>query len=155
MPKAAIRETEKAMSGWTVDTYAAHNEALRHADDKFQAERDRRYTERDELRQLALAIKEEADKTALLLQRATQEYKDEKANLLREQIGGERNLYATKEELIAAIANVVATIKPVTDYVATQQGRAQGIQFTTGTLFASLAAVGTIAFLIARLTGHS
>jgi len=34
-------ETEKPTKGWTIETYAVHNEAIRIADEKFQNERDR------------------------------------------------------------------------------------------------------------------
>ena len=46
---------------WTIETYAAHNEAMRLVEEKFQNERDKRYTEGNELRAMALKIKETAD----------------------------------------------------------------------------------------------
>ena len=45
--------------GWTIATYAAHNEALREAESKFQNERDRRYLEVEAEKDRALQIKEE------------------------------------------------------------------------------------------------
>jgi hypothetical protein len=92
--------------GWTVDTLKQHFDALRAADERFYNERDRRYTEVSVEREKALKIKDEADKAALGLAREIQTYKDEKANELREQIGSERGLYPTKNELTAAVREV-------------------------------------------------
>lgn len=130
-------ETEKSVSGWTVGTYAAHNEALRQAEARFQAERDLRYTQLREADQRALEIKsagekeakrikEEADSKALTLERETQSYKDEKANELREQISRERGLYVTQQELKGVTDKIDATMKPILDFVATQQGEKGG-----------------------------
>lgn len=102
-------------AGWTVETYAIHNEALRSAELRFQEERDRRYSEVATEREKALKIKETADLAALGLARDIQIYKDEKANELREQINSERGLYPTRAEL-----------KPVFDFVTSSQGRTSG-----------------------------
>ena len=110
-----------------MDVNVAHQAALREAEDRFQAERDRRYTEVSIEREKALKIKEVADLTALSLAREIQTYKDEKANELRSQIERERGSYATKDDLASAIKEVVATIKPALDYMATQQGRTTGL----------------------------
>lgn len=93
-------------AGWTVETLHAYYEALRVADERFDRERDRRYAEVATEREKALTIKETADLAALELAREIQTYKDEKANELREQIGSERGLYATKADLMAAIEKV-------------------------------------------------
>lgn len=97
----------------------------------LSAANDRRYTEINIEKEKALKIKEEgdrearrikdeADKTALGLAREIQKYKDEKANELREQINRERNLYVTNDKL-------ESTIKPLVDYVSSQQGRSMGL----------------------------
>jgi len=120
-------------NGWTVDTLRIHMEALRAAQERFEAERDLRYTEVGEERdrrisevgverEKALKIKEEADRAALGLAREIQTYKDEKANELREQINRERGLYATKDDLVAAIREIKAEVKPAVEYSATQVG---------------------------------
>ncbi len=127
-------ETENQVSGWTVDTYAAHNEALREAEDKFQQERDRRYAEVATEREKALKIKETADLAALGLAREIQTYKDEKANELRSQIERERGSYATKDDLAAAVSKIEVTLKPMADFVVTQQGRQQGIGLSANVL---------------------
>jgi hypothetical protein len=100
---------------WTLDAYIEHNEAMRVADQRFQDERDRRYTEVKAAEAEALRIKEAADARALELAREIQDYKDEKANELREQIASERGIYVTKDEM-----------KPIADYVTSQQGRQLG-----------------------------
>jgi hypothetical protein len=95
-------------NGWTVETWAAHTEALREGDLRFDEERDRRYTEVSIEKEKALKIKETADLAALGLAREIQTYKDEKANELREQINSERGLYATKDDLQAAVEKIEA-----------------------------------------------
>jgi hypothetical protein len=90
---------------------------------RFGEERDRRYAEVGIEREKALAIKERADETARILVAENQAYRDEKANQLREQIGSERNLYVTKEEL-----------KPFANFVNAQQGRSEGIGVSANAL---------------------
>lgn len=76
---------------------------LSRAEERFEEERDRRYSEVAEARAEALKIKERADEKALDLSAEVQRYKDAKANELREQIGEERSEMATKSELAAAV----------------------------------------------------
>jgi len=121
-------ETKAQVSGWTIDTVATYLLALRTADERFHAERDRRYTEVNIEREKALKIKEQADRDALDLARQIQSYKDEKANELREQINSERGLYASKGDLIAAIEKVEAQLKPINDYIASDRGKGLGLQ---------------------------
>lgn len=116
--------------GWTLDSYIAHNEAMREMDRGLHEERDRRYADVALEREKALRIKEEADKSALLLAREIQTYKDEKANELREQIGSERGLYATKSDLVAVADKIEATIKPLIEHMALTQGRGAGMSST-------------------------
>lgn len=99
----------------------------RSIEEKFYQERDRRYSEVGQEREKALQIKEKADEAALGLAREIQQYKDEKANQLREQINSERGLYPTKDELIAATEKLEAQIKPLAEYVSSVQGRDRGI----------------------------
>jgi hypothetical protein len=150
-------ETRASVSGWTVDTYAAHMDALaalRAEHDrevhvwreKFENERDRRLTEVAIEREKALKIKETADLAALSLAREIQDYKDEKANELREQISGERGLYASKEDLTALGAKLEAMIRPLAEYIAGAQGRGSGSATTW-------AAVGAIIFVVLAMLG--
>jgi vacuolar-type H+-ATPase subunit H len=141
----ASRSTDPAAgtSSATDISLREYFEALRHADDKvdlwiyrFYDERDRRYTEVKNAEEKALKIKEEADKRALDLQAETQTYKDEKANELRSQIERERGSYVTQTEL-----------KPLTDYVARQQGRSAGIGSTSAAIYAVALVIINVAAL--------
>jgi len=105
------------VSDWTPDLLYVHFTALREAD------------------QRAITIKENADESALELARQIQQYKDEKANELREQINSERGLYVSHTEF-----------KPFSDYVTAQQGGPRAI--TTGMLLAALTAISVIVGLI-------
>jgi len=120
-------------------------------EDRFLAERDRRYTEVSQEREKALKIKEEADKTALGLQRDNQIYKDEKANELREQIGSERGLYATHAELGSAIERIEAQLKPIASYVSVQQGRGAGLNAGWGYLVGLIVVVNIIIGIVLAL----
>ena len=104
-----------------------HLLALRECDRLFYDERDRRITEVNIEREKALKIKETADLAALGLAREIQTYKDEKANQLREQINSERGLYASKADLSASTEKIEAIIKPLAEYVSSQQGRSGGL----------------------------
>lgn len=116
-------------------------------------ERDRRYAELRAADQRALEIKaagdkeskrikEEGDNKALDLARDIQIYKDTKANELREQIASERGLYATHAELATLGEKLEAQMKPVTAYIASQQGKSSGLHAGWGIL---VGAVGLIA----------
>lgn len=104
---------------WTIETYAAHNEALRKAENKFQKERDRRYRELD-------IVRKEAEDKALNLAREIQVYKDEKANELREQINEERLLYVRKDDLKALESKYDALIHPLMEFMAKKEGSMKG-----------------------------
>jgi hypothetical protein len=129
-------ETEQNISGWTVDTLHELNRVIRDYEERFQIERDRRYSEVNIEREKALKIKETADLAALSLAREIQDYKDEKANNLREQITGERGQYATKDDLIALGKEFTATLEPIKAYVTSQQGRHGGFEAGWGYLVA-------------------
>jgi hypothetical protein len=144
--------------GWTLDTLQEHWDAMREADQKFDAERDRRYSEVNIEREKALKIKEEADKAALGLAREIQSYKDEKANQLREQITGERGSFASKEDLAAAMREITALIAPLTAYVAGQGGGQRQSATSVSNIVAAAsviyAVVATIGAVIA-FTNHT
>jgi hypothetical protein len=112
----------------------------RRDDLRFDAERDRRYTENASLRAEALQIKSVADKTALDLNALNQAWKDEKANNLREQISGERGNYPTKMELAALGDKFSALIDPLTKFVSAAQGQRGGFDRWVGWLFGGLMA---------------
>lgn len=151
-------ETERNVSGWTTDTLKEladererHAQAMRQAQDKFEAERDRRYSEVNTEREKALKIKETADLAALSLAREIQDYKDEKANNLRSQIEGERGHYATKDDLNNATSKFETAIKPMADWISSQQGRGLG----TRELFAWAVGIASIVYVAVRIAqGH-
>lgn len=127
MDETTPQHITPGQNGWTVGTYAIYMEAMRAADERFHAERDRRYAEISTEREKALKIKEKADQAALELAREIQIYKDEKANELREQINSERGLYPTKEELRRVEEKFEAAIKPLFESIALSTGNRLGI----------------------------
>lgn len=137
---------------WTLSAYVAHNEALRVAEDKFQTERDRRYAEVRAEADKAIQIKESADLAALQLAREIQSYKDEKANELREQINAERGLYPTRTELLTAIDSLNLQIRPLAEYVASQQGRSSGLESGWKVLIGAVGLFATIVSLVLVFT---
>lgn len=96
---------------WTVETLKEHFDALRAAD------------------QRAIQIKEEGDSRALELAREIQTYKDEQHNGLKEQINQERNLYVKIDRM-----------KPIEEYIASQQGRNKGLSDYYGYILAGIVA---------------
>lgn len=168
--KGSVLSGTNTTNGWTIDTYAAHMAALREADERiaaekerFNQERDRRYSEVNIEREKALKIKEEADKAALGLAREIQQYKDEKANQLREQINSERGTYPTKEELAASVREITAMIAPLTAFVEGRRGEQQGAAASINrmlSIIGGLAALSTVIsvgigiVVLARGTGH-
>ncbi len=139
--------SEKLIEGWTLATLQMHLDAIHEADQKFDQERDRRYSEVNIEREKALKIKEEADKAALGLAREIQSYKDEKANQLREQITGERGSYATKEDLAAGMREISAQIAPLTAFVSGSTGHSRGL----GDGWGYLVALAGLALLAAEI----
>jgi hypothetical protein len=126
--------------GWTLESYIYHNEAMRAAEAKFQAERDRRYTEGSAADNIALKIESVARETALGLQRDYQLYRDEQANNLRDQITSERGSYVSKDEF-----------KPVLEYIASQRGRTVGLSSTITYILGGFALLGTLVGIIGTI----
>ena len=144
---------------WSLEAYAFHNEQLRALEEKRNDERfkhltevtqlnDRRYGEVNVEKEKALKIKETADLTALELARESQVYKDERNDAMREQSLKDNGIYATRDDLADVVTRFDKTIKPVLDYVSSQQGVTQGSSITVGRVFAIIAAVGTIIGII-------
>jgi Flp pilus assembly protein TadB len=99
----------------------------------------------------ALAIKDRGDTEALRLAREIQVYKDEKANQLREQITGERGLYATKIDLAAAVDKIEVTIRPVINGMTLQQGKGAGLDKGWAILIGLAVFVSAIAAIIVSI----
>jgi hypothetical protein len=113
-------------SKWTIETYVAHNEALRRADEKFHRERDRRYKEVNNEKEKSSKIQAVNEKNNLKLAREIQNYKDEKANELREQINSERLLYVRKTDL----NKYDEILKPIQEFVSVHRGAQAGTDKT-------------------------
>lgn len=120
-------------SEWTVGTIKELNDMKLHYIEELRKADDRRYTEVNIEKEKALKIKEAGDAKALDLAREIQIYKDEKANELREQINQERNLYVRVDQL-----------KPINDYMASQEGRSGGIKDWYGWIVAAISTGITI-----------
>jgi hypothetical protein len=149
-----MNTTPRDESGWTIETYSAHNEALRAAQKELDAERDRRYTEVNIEKEKALKIKETADLAALSLARDIQIYKDEKANELRSQIERERGLYVQRSDLEGAVGKIDATLAPLVVGASAQQGRREGIGTSSAVVYAVLGLIVAIITLAIVYGNH-
>ena len=143
---------------WTIETYAAHSEALRVAERRFMDERDRRYTEVNIEREKALKIKETADRDAMALAREAQTYKEQQNDVQRDKNLSESGVYATNaslskvaddirastdaaiHELATAtsksIADLIAELKPYMSGALRQEGQQTGSILTRGQIIA-------------------
>lgn len=140
---------------WTIETYALHSEAIRLVEDRFQTERDRRYTEVNIEKEKALKIKETADLAALQLARESQSLKELQNDALRDKTLSESGIYATNISVTNAIGGVNTNIsnletkldtalKPLIDFVAGQKGVTQGSQMTRAGIVTAISVTGII-----------
>jgi len=143
-----LAELEPTLKGWTIETYAAHNEAMRRADDRFHAERDKRYAEAATLNAVALKIKETADLAALTLAREGQVYKEAQNDLMRDSSLRQSGIYATNDGVAQAIAELKNSLQPLVDYVSTHKGA----ELTKGSLYAGAAGLVAILAIFYYLT---
>lgn len=112
--------------------------------EKIQELNDRRYAEVALEREKALRIKEDADEIALKLARDIQTYKDEQHNGLLKQWQLERGTYVTNDKF-------EAVIKPVVDFVASQQGKSQGLSSGWGFVVSAVVAIGIVVTIVLSL----
>jgi hypothetical protein len=144
-----------------------HIEALRMADRVLQEAKEsaleKAVTAAFAAQKEAQSIKDRGDAEALRLAREIQQYKDEKANELREQIGSERGDYATKDDLGKAIDKVgalnhatyeklEATIAPLVNYVTLQQGGNTGRDKDWAKLISAILATAAIVGIVSYFT---
>jgi hypothetical protein len=146
-------EPEKDIDASTVEAMREHDAAVEVWRFRWAEERDRRYKEVNEEREKALKIKDTADRDALSLDRQIRDYKDEKANELREQINRERLLYATKDDVKSVGEKMEAAIKPLSEYVTGQQGRSGGLNQGWVWILGGIAALGTLFSIGAVVVG--
>lgn len=141
--------------GWTLPAYIMHNEAMRAADYKFQEERDRRYEAVAVEKEKALKIKETADLAALSLARESQVYKDQQADVMREKNLAASGVYATNEDLASVVDKMDRALKPILEFVSSQQGASKGNQMTVSRIYSTIATVAAgiviLTFLITKL----
>ena len=140
---AILPESPALDNGWTVSTLKALLDERAVWQLRVDGEREK-----------ALKIKEEADKTALSLDREIRAYKDEKANQLREQISSERGLYALKTDLGTMSDRFSIELRPILDFVSKTAGKSDGIRLTTGNIVSILGALGILFTLYTQLRGH-
>jgi len=124
--------------------YIRHNEAMRLAEERFHTERDRRYAEVGIEREKALRIKETADLAALSLARESQVYKDQQADVMREKNLAASGIYATNADLQMMVEKIEKSLKPVFEFVSSQQGMSKNSELTWGKIFASIGALGAV-----------
>jgi hypothetical protein len=150
------------LKGWTVETYAAHNEAMRAEDARFHTERDRRYTEGAALNAIALKIKETADLAALTLAREGLTMDQARLDSLRDKSLGDSGIYAKNSDLTLAInalkqsqehaiGELVNKLQPFIDLVTQQQGNSRGSDMVWGKIAGTITVL--IAIFIALRTG--
>lgn len=96
-------------------------------------------------------IQREDTAEALRLARTIQDYKDEKANELRSQIERERGNYATKDDLIKSIEKVEEMVRPISNWMAAQQGKSSGYNSMWAIIVSVVALAGAILTLLLRM----
>jgi len=140
-----LAELLPPLEGWTIETYAAHNEAMRAADIRFHNERDRRYAEAATLNAVALKIKETADLAALTLAREGQVYKEAQNDLMRDSSLRQSGIYATNEGVTKALSDLEssfeAALAPIVDFIAKSQGASKSVELTWGKIGAVLGVI--------------
>jgi len=144
-----LAELLPPLKGWTVETYAAHNEAMRGADAVFHAERDRRYAEAATLNAVALKIKETADLAALTLAREGQVYKEAQNDLMRDSSLRQSGIYATNDSVTSAIGELKNSLQPLVDYVSAHKG-AELTKANLYTFAGGLVAIMALLYYVAR-----
>lgn len=144
---------------WTVETYAAHNEAMRIEAQRFEDERDRRYTEVNIEKEKALKIKETADLAALSLARESQTYKEQQNDALRDKNLADSGVYARTADVDASIEklgksfnaqfdSLLTKLEPFMNGTIQQRGQQQGSQITKANLYAAIGIFATIAAVV-------
>jgi vacuolar-type H+-ATPase subunit H len=155
-------QTPDAGISWTVDTYAAHNEAMREADQRFDDERDRRYAEVNTEREKALKIKETADRDAMALARESQTYKEQQNDALRDKNLSESGIYARTSDVDASMDKLgkrfesqfealLSKLEPFMNGTIQQKGQQQGAQLTKGSFYSALGGLSALAALLYAL----
>lgn len=142
--------------GWTIATLKLHTDAIDQWRDRFDAERDRRYTEVNIEKEKALKIKETADLAALSLARESQTYKEQQNDALRDKNLAQSGIYATNESVAHAFDELNKQLKPVFDFVVSMQGqtvKGDSIWSRSGTLVAVIAGIIGVIYTLKQFGG--
>ena len=142
-----VKETAHGAQLRLLDLENAAN--IREMDRELSKEQDRRYTEGNELRAMALKIKETADKDALVLDRASQTYRENRNDALREQSIGERGDYATRDDLSNVVKDIGKQLLLITDFMNKHEGSEKGAGFTQKQIVTGLSVALTILTILA------
>ena len=135
---------------WTLEAFIIHTESMEAMKEKFLDERDRRYTEVGIEREKALRIKETADLAALSLARESQLYKDQQADVMRDKNIAASGIYATNEDLKNMVDKIEKSLKPVFEFVSSQQGMSKSSELTWGKILGTIGAIGVVVGLIVK-----
>lgn len=145
---------------WTIGSYAVHNETIRAIEGRLQEEKishlaevislnDKRYTEGNELRAMALKIKETADANALELASEAQTYKEARNDAMREQSFKDNGIYATRDDLANVVKELRNTLQPLSDYITAQKGSTQKVEAVKSDSFKIIAAIASVLAILA------
>jgi hypothetical protein len=127
-------------TGWSLEAYVAHNEAMRTADRRFQKERDRRYGERDEANKAAVkAALASAERAGEKTEVALKEYKAS-ANEWRDTV---KDLVADMPTL-RDFRTLEATVLSLRDMQNLEAGKDKGMSASWALLLGAIGLVGTV-----------
>jgi hypothetical protein len=137
--------------GWTIETLAYHQDAMR-------AELDRRLMEVAQATAMALDIKSTADEKALQLAAESQLRRDTAAEVLRDKQLQQTGIFATNVDMIAAIGelkksqekvmnDLTSHLTPFLDWITSQQGASKKSDITWQKL------IGVVSVLVVLYVG--
>jgi len=122
--------------------------ALREADLRFDAERDRRLTEVAQERERAIQIKQEADRTALELARQINDLHLAALNGEQARLLADRERFLSREVFDQEQKTFSAWRDTVNSNLSLGTGRATGISATWGVLVAGIATVAAVVGIV-------
>lgn len=138
-------------SGWTLDTYIAHNEAMREQEEKFQQERDRRISEVASEHDKALKIKDESDDRALELARQINDLHLAALNGEQSRLLADRERFISRESYDIAQKDFASWRDSVNASLSMGAGRGAGMAQFYGWIVAGVVLVVTVAnFLMGK-----
>lgn len=127
-------ETEKQVSGWTVDTLKEYVEALRSDDQKA-------------VQAALLAAKE-----AVIKAETATEKRFESVNEFRQQLGDQSNTFLPRPEYNAQHKALEDRVTDLTDRMNKTDGAKSGSDITVGKIYAAVGVVGAILAILVLLS---